>query len=464
MYKKQKVFIMFLCIFIASLLLGNSSTTYAASTTAISSTSAYLVKGETTTLKMTGTSQKAVWSSSNTKVATVTSTGKVTGVSYGSATIKAIIDKKTYSCKVIVVDYSEIYVEPSDTTIVIGGNGVTLNPGSNKYSEAVIKKLALTYKVSGNTGVKISSNGLVTATKSGKFTVTAYVHGKKIWTSSMQAEEFVGFTESEVSIDTESSKEIKFAAGFKPDYQRVEISSTDTNIAEAEVAYSVDDLEHCYGILINTGIDDGRATITVSIGGVKKQIEVITGLGVTVLPPVEAVKNNDFTGYSGNSLKTLKWVREFIDSNNLMSDTMSDREKITIIQDYFTRTYESNMDVTTYSGSISSILFNGIFAIGGNCGPYTDTVCFLCECINIDVYYCSGTADNGSGGGYIAHAWNKVKVDGTWYYIDAYWNAALKSHAYFLSETLWTDHKLYEEGHYSDTILSNYAPYKYDID
>lgn len=58
------------------------------------------VKGNTV-LKVNGTTAKAVWSSSNTKVASV-SQGTVTAKKAGSATITAAVGNKKYSCKVTV--------------------------------------------------------------------------------------------------------------------------------------------------------------------------------------------------------------------------------------------------------------------------------------------------------------------------------------------------------------------------
>ena len=62
---------------------------------------ATLNPGQKVTLKVTGTSKKAKWSSSNAKVAKV-SKGKVTAVKKGKATIKAKVGKKTYTCKITV--------------------------------------------------------------------------------------------------------------------------------------------------------------------------------------------------------------------------------------------------------------------------------------------------------------------------------------------------------------------------
>ncbi len=61
-----------------------------------------VTKGKTATLKVNGTKKKAVWSSSNKKIATVTQKGVVSGKKAGTAKITAKIGKKKYTCAVTV--------------------------------------------------------------------------------------------------------------------------------------------------------------------------------------------------------------------------------------------------------------------------------------------------------------------------------------------------------------------------
>ena len=69
-------------------------------------TSKTLYKGNTYTLKVTGTSKKVTWSSNDKSVATVSSTGKVTAKKAGTATISAKVDGKTLKCKITVKNYT----------------------------------------------------------------------------------------------------------------------------------------------------------------------------------------------------------------------------------------------------------------------------------------------------------------------------------------------------------------------
>lgn len=55
-------------------------------------------KGETFTLKVSGTGSTPKWTTSNSSVATVSSDGKVTAVSNGTVTVTATVDGKTLKC------------------------------------------------------------------------------------------------------------------------------------------------------------------------------------------------------------------------------------------------------------------------------------------------------------------------------------------------------------------------------
>lgn len=62
----------------------------------------YVAKGKTAKLRITGTTKKASWTSSNKEIATVTSKGVVKGIEKGTVIITAKVGTKTYKCKVYV--------------------------------------------------------------------------------------------------------------------------------------------------------------------------------------------------------------------------------------------------------------------------------------------------------------------------------------------------------------------------
>ena len=61
-----------------------------------------MIAGESITLKVTGTTKKPVWSSSNKKIAKVSNKGVVKALKAGEVTIKAKVAGKTLKCKILV--------------------------------------------------------------------------------------------------------------------------------------------------------------------------------------------------------------------------------------------------------------------------------------------------------------------------------------------------------------------------
>lgn len=90
-----------------------------AASIALSKTSLSLTKGYCTTLKVTGTSSKVTWSTGDKTIATVTSSGKVSGKKVGTTYIYAKVSGKTLKCKVSVVAGK----------ITLGKSSVTMDKG-----------------------------------------------------------------------------------------------------------------------------------------------------------------------------------------------------------------------------------------------------------------------------------------------------------------------------------------------
>jgi len=79
-----------------------------------------------------------------------------------------------------------------------------------------------------------------------------------------------------------------------------------------------------------------------------------------------------------------------------------------------------------YTDNINDPVHNTAYGalVGGQaaCEGYSKAMLMLLEMRGIDAYIVTGNAVNsmGVGGG---HAWNKVKIDGNWYHLDATWNS-----------------------------------------
>ena len=135
----------------------------------ISAKSKTLAAGKSFALKVKGAKGKIKWSSTNRKVATVTSKGKVTARKMGTAKIRAKVGTRTYTCKVKV----NPRISASRKTVAAGKSfALKLAGASGKVKWSSTNKKVAT----------VSSKGKVTAKKAGTATVTAKIGGKKVAT------------------------------------------------------------------------------------------------------------------------------------------------------------------------------------------------------------------------------------------------------------------------------------------
>ena len=176
-------------VLVLAMLVSMLAMTVTASAAKLNKKKATITVGKTVTLKVKGTSAKATWSSSDEEVATVSSKGKVKGVSEGTATIKAKVGSKTYKCKVTVkaagstpeptpsgnVEFKNI---PNNTVYLYGeANADTANVVSGHYKFDLKPFLspagvAATWTTS-NADVAVVNNGVVQAVTNGSATITA---------------------------------------------------------------------------------------------------------------------------------------------------------------------------------------------------------------------------------------------------------------------------------------------------
>ena len=133
----------------------------------ISKTSAVLYYGTKLNLKV-NTSEKVIWKTKNKSVAKVSSSGVVTPVSAGTAVITATTGGYTLSCKVTVkkrqlnASKKTLYIGQRFDLDYYGGTGTVKWKSSNS-------KIA-----------KVNKNGLVTALKKGKVTITATRNNRSV--------------------------------------------------------------------------------------------------------------------------------------------------------------------------------------------------------------------------------------------------------------------------------------------
>ncbi len=141
-------------------------------TVTLNKTEAYIEKGKTITLKATLTptdlaDKSVTWVSSDTKIATVTSAGKVKGVKYGTATITctSVATGVKATCQVtvgkVIIGVSEITLKRSRT--------VTLD--ATVYPSDLADK-SVTWKSSDTKIVTVTAEGKIKGIKAGTATIT----------------------------------------------------------------------------------------------------------------------------------------------------------------------------------------------------------------------------------------------------------------------------------------------------
>ena len=142
-------------------------TVHEVSAAAISQKSLVLITGQSKILKLSGTTQKAKWKTSNKAIATVSSSGKVTAKKKGSAIITATVKNTSYSCKVTV------------QTPKLSKTSVNLQAGKSTSLKVSGTNQKITWKSSDTKVATVSSSGKVTAKKAGTCKIYATVLGKK---------------------------------------------------------------------------------------------------------------------------------------------------------------------------------------------------------------------------------------------------------------------------------------------
>jgi uncharacterized protein YjdB len=164
-------------------------------TVTVAPTSASIVAGSTTTLQATVkdqsgnvmTGQTVTWSTNNAGAATVNSSGVVTGVAAGSATITATSSGKSGTSSITVTAVppvvTTVTVAPTSASVVAGAT-TTLVATVKDQNGNVMTGQTVTWSTNNAAAATVNSAGVVTGVAAGSATITATSSGK-IGTSSI---------------------------------------------------------------------------------------------------------------------------------------------------------------------------------------------------------------------------------------------------------------------------------------
>jgi uncharacterized protein YjdB len=128
------------------------------------------------------TGQTVTWSSSNTSIATVSSSGIVTAVAVGAAVITATSGGISGTAHVTVAAASpapvaSVTVSPASTSLTVGGTA-QLTATDKDAGGNVLAGRSVTWSSSNNATATVNSSGVVTAVAAGSATITASSGGQ----------------------------------------------------------------------------------------------------------------------------------------------------------------------------------------------------------------------------------------------------------------------------------------------
>ena len=247
----------------------------------LNKTSITVKVGSTYQLNVTenGAAVKAVWKSSDTSVATVTSSGKVTGKKTGTATITVTYGGKTMKCKVTVAN------------ITLNKSSVSIYKDCTYTLTAKVsgKSQTVTWSSSDKSIATVTTSGKVTGKKAGTVTITASANGVKATCTVKVLNPTITLNKKSTSIYKDCSTTL--TATVKGKSKTVTWSSSDKAVATVSSSGKV------------TGKKVGTVTITAKANGVKATCTV------KVLKPTITLNKTKLTLYINTSEKLIATVK-----------------------------------------------------------------------------------------------------------------------------------------------------------
>lgn len=238
---------------------------------ALNRSSLKMIKGTSYQLRLNN-NKKIRWSSSNAKIASVTSkgtvkavkngsakiyakvsaTGTVTGVKAGKTTIKAAIGAKKYTSTITVKN-------PSFT---LNASKITLSKGQSYIVKPKAAPTAkITWRSSNRAVASVNTKGVILAKKSGSATISAKANGITRTISITVTNPYFNINKTSITLNYGSSAKIGISASPKPSY----ISWKTTSNQHAARIKSDGTIKAMY---------IGTASYTATVNGVKRTVKV----------------------------------------------------------------------------------------------------------------------------------------------------------------------------------------------
>lgn len=188
----------------------------------LTKTSLTLYAGEVYWLYVKNGNGKISWKSSDDSIMKVSSTGKVTALKEGQATITATRSGVIMKCKVTI------------KKVKLSKTSISLYEGQTYGLSIIRTQKEIIWSISNKAVATVSSNGKVTAKAAGNVTITATI-GDKSYTCKVtviKSNLLVGKTK--VSLDTKGKYQIAITC-IKQDWKKVKLEVENTKILQAEI-------------------------------------------------------------------------------------------------------------------------------------------------------------------------------------------------------------------------------------
>lgn len=411
-------------------------TTYAATTQTITRSTTVVCK-KTATVKAPKGYRNCKFSSSNTKVASVDAKGKLKALRLGVTTITVKSGGKTkkYTVTVIPAKKSDVRLNQE---LILSGQKLQLKLVSDKYDTSQVKLyIDSAFKEidhKGNCNFKKSNCYQMSGSLSysyGKFkkNITLYICNKSVIFDGLVGKDIWGTTNigAGISYDTSSLKWEFFDESFN--YKQLKNKGIEIQIDGKPLpdTFVYTPGEHTFTIVAGINQYSQKADITYSVK--------------------DALVKKDARGYAEDGKEVFDAA--FAAVNQVVKDGMSEEEKVKAIHDYliYSANYVNNGDyqhAEKWAAGAGGVLIHK----EGVCNSYAIAFYMMAVSAGLDCRYVTGGN----------HAWNQVKVDGKWYYIDCTWDDPImnghsgggEGYEYYLSETLWSDHTIEESKDLAD--------------
>lgn len=221
---------------------------------------------------LTSTGKKPTWKSSNSKIASVNTYGKVTAKKAGTVSITAKIKDAEATCKIKV----------RKTEIVLNKKSISLEHNETfKLSAETSNHSEVTWKSSKKSIAAVHSDGTVTGIKPGETTITAKADGSSVSCKIKVRKPSVRISQTSITLYRKQRKRLTAS-----------VSSNITPVWKSNKK-SVATVNET-GVI--TAIKHGTATITATVDGVSKTCTV------TVKPPAIKLSKEALSIKTGNTI------------------------------------------------------------------------------------------------------------------------------------------------------------------